>query len=51
MWGYDEGAMPTTRTIDTHVARLRSKLGGDDGCDFIRTVHKVGYKLVTDDEA
>ena len=45
VWGYDEGSMPTTRTIDTHVARLRSKLGGDDGCDFIRTVHKVGYKF------
>ena len=45
VWGYDEGSMPTTRTIDTHVARLRSKLGGEDGCDFIRTVHKVGYKF------
>jgi len=45
VWGYDETSMPTTRTIDTHVARLRGKLGGDDGCDFIRTVHKVGYKF------
>jgi DNA-binding response OmpR family regulator len=45
VWGYEETSMPTTRTIDTHVARLRSKLGGDDGCDFIRTVHKVGYKF------
>jgi len=45
VWGYDDGAMPTTRTIDTHIARIRSKLGGEDGCDFIKTVHKVGYKL------
>ncbi len=45
VWGYDENAMPTTRTIDTHVARIRSKLGGPEGCDFIKTVHKVGYKF------
>ena len=45
VWGYDEASMPTTRTIDTHIARLRSKLGGEDGCDFIKTVHKVGYKF------
>jgi DNA-binding response OmpR family regulator len=45
VWGYSEDAMPTTRTIDTHVARLRNKLGDESGCDFIRTVHKVGYKF------
>ena len=45
VWGYDENSMPTTRTIDTHVARLRSKLGDENGCDFIKTVHKVGYKF------
>lgn len=45
VWGYEEGAMPHTRTIDTHVARIRGKLGGEDGCDFIKTVHKVGYKF------
>jgi DNA-binding response OmpR family regulator len=37
--------MPTTRTIDTHIARIRNKLGDDAGCDFIQTVHKVGYKF------
>lgn len=45
VWGYEPDAMPTTRTIDTHVARIRSKLGNEDGCDFIQTVHKVGYKF------
>ena len=45
VWGYEDGSMPTTRTIDTHVARIRSKLGGEEGCDFIKTVHKVGYKF------
>jgi DNA-binding response OmpR family regulator len=45
VWGYEPDAMPTTRTIDTHVARIRSKLGDEDGCDFIQTVHKVGYKF------
>jgi DNA-binding response OmpR family regulator len=45
VWGYDPDSMPTTRTIDTHIARIRNKLGDDAGCDFIQTVHKVGYKF------
>lgn len=31
------------RTIDSHISRLRQKLGG---YDLIQTVHGVGYKLV-----
>lgn len=33
----------TDRTVDTHVQRLRKKLG--DGADLIRTVWGIGYKL------
>jgi DNA-binding response OmpR family regulator len=45
VWGYD--AMPTTRTVDNHLAALRAKLERDaaEPCHLI-TVHGVGYKLV-----
>lgn len=35
----------TDRTVDTHVQRLRKKLGDD--ADLIRTVWGIGYKLHT----
>ena len=41
VWGY--AAFPTTRTVDTHIASLRSKLG--PGGRAIETVHGVGYRL------
>ncbi len=45
VWGYD--AMPTTRTVDVHIARLRQKLEADPGLPkFIVTVRGLGYKLV-----
>jgi two-component system, OmpR family, phosphate regulon response regulator PhoB len=34
----------TTRTVDTHVKRLREKLG--DARDYIETVRGVGYRFV-----
>lgn len=44
VWGY--GAFPTTRTVDNHVASLRSKLEADPSQPrWIRTVHGVGYRL------
>jgi len=45
VWGYEH--YPTTRTVDTHVARLRQKLEENpaEPC-FILTVHGVGYKFV-----
>ena len=40
-WGYDyEGE---ARAVDTHIKRLREKLGAHAGC--IKTVIKAGYKL------
>ncbi len=41
VWGYD--ATVTTRTVDTHVKRLREKLGGAG--DLVETVRGVGYRL------
>jgi DNA-binding response OmpR family regulator len=44
VWGYT--AFPTTRTVDNHVATLRSKLESNpDEPRWIKTVHGVGYKL------
>jgi two-component system alkaline phosphatase synthesis response regulator PhoP len=45
VWGYD--AMPTTRTVDVHVAWLRQKLEPNPRRpQFILTVHGMGYKFV-----
>ncbi len=45
VWGYD--AMPTTRTIDTHVTWLRQKLEENPKFPkYILTVHGLGYKFV-----
>jgi two-component system alkaline phosphatase synthesis response regulator PhoP len=46
IWGVDEELGVTTRTVDTHVSNLRSKLGGGFAQPFIVAVHKVGYKFV-----
>jgi len=44
VWGYRDYA--GGRVVDSHVARIRRKLG-EDGAEprFIRTVHGVGYAL------
>lgn len=41
VWGID--AEITTRTVDTHIKRLREKLGSAG--DIIETIRGVGYKL------
>ena len=40
VWGYDNYA--GTRTVDIHIQRLRTKLGGKSS-SFIQTVRNVGY--------
>jgi len=45
VWGYEQ--YPTTRTVDNHIALLRSKLEEDPSKPrYLLTVHGVGYKLV-----
>ena len=44
VWGYESS--PTTRTVDTHVASLRGKLGDDPEQPRLQTVHGVGYRWV-----
>jgi DNA-binding response OmpR family regulator len=45
VWGYDQ--FPTTRTVDNHIALLRTKLEDDPSKPrHLITVHGVGYKLV-----
>ena len=44
VWGYD--AMPTTRTVDVHVASLRQKLERNPSRpEYILTVHRRGYRF------
>ena len=46
VWGYD--AMPSTRTVDVHIAWLRQKLEANPKHpSFIQTVHGMGYKFVS----
>lgn len=42
IWGYDY--IGDNRTVDSHIARLRTKLG-DYGTAHIKTIYGMGYKL------
>jgi DNA-binding response OmpR family regulator len=48
VWGYE--SYPSTRTVDTHIAKLRAKIG-DSGTDprYVLTMHGFGYKFVDPD--
>ncbi len=47
VWGYER--FPTTRTVDTHVLRLRQKLEPDpERPVHILTVHGQGYRFVAE---
>ncbi len=44
VWGYDR--YPTTRTVDTHILRLRQKFERDpEHPQYILTVHGQGYRF------
>jgi DNA-binding response OmpR family regulator len=48
VWGY--ARFPTTRTVDTHILRLRQKFEADpEHPRYILRVHGLGYKLVPPD--
>jgi DNA-binding response OmpR family regulator len=45
VWGYE--AYPTTRTVDTHILKLRKKIEDDPACPkYILSVYGGGYKFV-----
>ena len=45
VWGYD--TIPFTRTVDTHIAKLRKKIEKDPSNPVhLITVHRLGYKFV-----
>ncbi|MCH7911274.1 MAG: winged helix-turn-helix domain-containing protein, partial [Candidatus Hydrogenedentes bacterium] len=46
VWGYVN--LPTTRTVDNHIARLRKKVEDEpDNPKHILTIHGIGYRFVT----
>lgn len=45
VWGYD--SFPNTRTIDTHIVKLRQKIEDKpDDPKLIVTIHGIGYKFL-----
>ncbi|MFQ5504672.1 MAG: response regulator transcription factor [Planctomycetota bacterium] len=50
VWGYVN--LPTTRTVDNHIARLRKKVEKiADDPKYIMTVHGIGYRFLTGKES
>jgi two-component system alkaline phosphatase synthesis response regulator PhoP len=50
VWGYER--FPTTRTVDTHILRLRQKFEDDpERPAHILTAHGQGYRFVADRSA
>ncbi|MGH7494266.1 MAG: response regulator transcription factor [bacterium] len=49
IWGYE--VYPTTRTVDTHIRRLRKHIEPDpDTPRYIKTVHGAGYLFKIEEE-
>jgi DNA-binding response OmpR family regulator len=46
IWGYSPDNMPTTRTVDNQIVKLRQKIEADtENPIFIKSVRGVGYKF------
>ncbi|MDA3937571.1 MAG: response regulator transcription factor [Actinomycetota bacterium] len=43
VWGYE--FLPTSRTIDVHIRRLRQAIEEPSAFDYIHTVHGMGYRF------
>lgn len=43
VWGYDH--LPSSRTIDVHIRRVRQAVEDRSAFDFIHTVHGAGYRF------
>jgi DNA-binding response OmpR family regulator len=43
VWGYE--FMPSSRTIDVHIRRVRQAVEDPSDYDYIQTVHGLGYRL------
>ena len=43
VWGYD--FLPSSRTIDVHIRRLRQAIEEPSDFVYIHTVHGMGYRL------
>jgi DNA-binding response OmpR family regulator len=43
VWGYD--FLPTSRTIDVHIRRLRQAIEEPSAYTYVQTVHGVGYRF------
>lgn len=43
VWGYD--FLPSSRTIDVHIRRLRQAIEDPSAYEYIQTVHGVGYRF------
>jgi DNA-binding response OmpR family regulator len=43
VWGYEH--LPSSRTIDVHIRRVRQAIEGASAFDYIETVHGAGYRF------
>jgi DNA-binding response OmpR family regulator len=47
VWGYDGDIKPMTRTVDTHIAKLRKKIeDSTENPRWIITAHRIGYRFM-----